>query len=109
MTYNTMFPTRWTHEEFESMKNAANNPDIPYKTVTECIREFAKLGRDMWIYKTMLKDPEKAKEFQERVNQMLETNNREQWVQTLSEQEISNIKYLLSQEQTARYEKKGLV
>ncbi len=57
-------------------------------------------------YQEMMKDPERANEFREKMNEMLQTQSMDEWSQTLTSDQIEGFIMFLQMEKDKRFEQK---
>ena len=96
-------------DEFEKKIKSYKNPDGKFTNMSECIRECAKIGSKLLDYQEMMKDPEKSKEFQKKLKEIIENEKVVQWSQALTDSQISAFAMALQIEKEARYENKKLL
>lgn len=58
-------------------------------------------------YQTMMQDPDKAAEFQKRMQEIIKQDELTDWAATLTEEEISGFLLLLQTEKEGRYKVKA--
>ena len=95
-------------DEFEKNIRSDYKPVAKFNSLSECIRELAKVGNKVLQYQDMMKDPERANEFKEKMQEMLETQNMDEWSQTLSSDQLDGFLMFLNIEKEKRFEQKQL-
>ncbi len=80
-----------------------------YKNASVAIRKYSKLGLQITIYQKLMKDPEKAKEFQEKIKDFVEKEQHFEWAATLTTQQIEGFLMLLQMEKDERFKQHTLV
>ena len=93
-------------DDFEKNVHTQANPQGRYGNVSECIRELAKMGNQILEYQEMMKDPEKKNEFVEKMQEMIETQNFDEFAQTLSPDQLDGFIMFLTIEKEKRFEQK---
>ena len=104
-----MISTRWEIPDLQDVEKKVRtieNPTGIFESVSEAIRELSKIGLKVMTYQNMMKDPEKASEFQEKMNEMLQTQSMDQWSQTLTSDQIDGFLMFLQLEKEKRFEQK---
>lgn len=81
-------------------------PNGKFHSVSECIRELAKIGNKVMEYQSMMKDPAKASEFQDKMHEMLQTEKMDEWSQTLTTEQLDGFLMFLQMEKDKRFEQK---
>ena len=85
------------------------NSDAKFNNMSECIRECAKIGSKLLDYQEMMKDPERAEEFQKKMQDVIKHEQVLEWSQALSDSEINGFLMALQMEKETRYENKKLL
>lgn len=108
----TIISTRWDHsilDDIEKLVKAPGKPDAAFSNTSEAIRECTKVGIKVHNYQEMMKDPEKANEFREKMQQMLQNEEVFDWVATLTPDQIDGFLMALQMQKDKRYEVQKLV
>lgn len=93
-------------DDFEKNVKSQNNPKGKYKNVSECIRNLAKIGNQVIDYQEMMKDPEQKNEFVKKMQEMIQTQNFDEFAQTLTGDQIDGFLMFLNIEKEKRFEQK---
>ncbi len=80
-----------------------------YKNASVAIRKFSKLGLQLTNYQKLMKDPEKANEFQQKVKEFVENEQHFEWAATLTTEQIEGFLMLLQMEKDERFKQQTLV
>lgn len=96
-------------DEFEKNVKTTFNPDGRFLNLSECVRELAKVGCKVLEYQDMMKDPAKADEFKQKMQEMLQTQQIDEWSQTLTTEQIDGFVMFLSMEKEKRFEQKKFI
>ncbi len=96
-------------DEFEKKIQSPNNSDAKFNNMSECIRECAKIGSKLLDYKEMMKDPNKAEEFQKKMQDTIQHDQVIEWSQTLSDSQINGFLMALQMEKETRFENKNIL
>jgi len=83
-----------------------NNSNAKFTNMSECIRECAKIGSKLLDYQDMMQDPEKAEEFQKKMQDFIQHEQVMEWSQALSDSQINGFLMALQMEKETRYENK---
>lgn len=108
----TIVSTRWDMVDLDSVEKLVKspiNPKGPFKNTSDAIRECAKVGVKVHNYQEMMKDPEKATEFLEKMQDMISNEKVFDWAHTLSPDQIDGFLMALQMEKDKRYEVQTLV
>lgn len=93
-------------DEFEKNVRTPYNANAKFESLSECVREMAKVGCRVLEYQDMMKDPKKADEFKQKMNEMLQTSQMDEWSQTLTTEQIDGFIMFLNIEKEKRFEQK---
>jgi len=108
----TLVSTRWALvvlDEIESLVKSPLYPNAPFANTSDAIRECAKVGVKVHNYQEMMKDPDKANEFRQKMQDMIKNEEVFDWAHTLSPDQIDGFLMALQMEKDKRYEVKTLV
>lgn len=108
----TLVSTRWDLIDLDSIEVLVKSPlnfKAPFNNTSEAIRECAKVGVKVHNYQEMMKDPEKANEFRQKMQDMLKNEEVFDWVETLSSDQIDGFLMALQMKKDKRYEVQTLV
>lgn len=106
---STMISIRFdlsTLDDFEKNVKTEFKPVAKFNNMSECIRELAKVGNKVLTYQDMMKDPARANEFKQKMDEMLQTQSMDEWSQTLSSEQLDGFLMFLKIEKEKRYEQK---
>lgn len=112
MKRSSMFSLRIDNQlldEFESKVKRHSNPDGKFNSMSECIRDCAKIGSKLLDYQEMMKDPNKSKEFQTQMQSIIQNDQVIEYSQTLTDSQINGFMMALQMEKDTRYENKKLL
>ena len=104
-----MISIRWPLHELDDIEKtilSAENPNGTFKDASSAVRELAKVGAKVVEYQVMMQDPEKASEFANKMQEMLKTDDMDQWSQTLTSDQLDGFLMFLNIEKEKRYEQK---
>jgi len=105
---STMMSIRIDNNDLDNFeKNVI--PAGKFKNVSECIRELAKIGLKVIEYQEMMKDPEKNLEFSKKMQEIIQTENFDQFTQTLSTEQLDGFLMFMQIEKEKRIEQKNLL
>ena len=93
-------------DELEKNIKTPQTPQGKFKNVSECMRELAKIGHKVLEYQEMMKDPEKKNEFVAKMQELIQTENFDEFSQTLTTEQIDGFLMHLQVEKDKRYEQK---
>ena len=96
-------------DEFEKHIKPSENQDGKFNNMSECIRECAKIGSKLLDYKEMMKVPERAEEFQKKMQEIIQHDQVFEWSQALSDSQVNGFLMALQMEKETRYENKKLL
>lgn len=96
-------------DDLEKLVKEPKNPLGVFSSVSEALRECAKVGIKVHNYQEMMKDPKKANEFRERMQSMLKNDEVFEWVQSLKHDQIDGFLMALQMEKDKRFEVQTLV
>lgn len=96
-------------DDLEKNVKSPQNPQGKFKNVSQCIRELAKVGHQVVEYQEMMKDPEKKNEFLIKMQEMIQTQNFDEFAQTLSTDQIDGFLMFLTMEKDKRFEQKNFL
>lgn len=108
----TIVSTRWELKDLDDIEKLVKSPLTPSSTfhsTSQAIRECTKVGVKVHNYQEMMKDPDKANEFREKMQTMLKNEEVFEWVHTLQHEQIDGFLMALQMEKDKRYEVKTLV
>lgn len=108
----TLVSTRWDLIDLDAIEVLVKtplNPNATFKSTSEAIRECAKAGVKIHNYKEMMKDPEKADEFRQKMAEFMKNEEVFEWVDTLDNNQIDGFLMALQMKKDKRYEVKSLV
>ena len=80
-----------------------------FSNKSSAVNSYLKVGIRISEYQIMLKDPEKAKEFQKKMHDIVQNENLEGWLESLSVQQLEGFLGLLQIEKEKRFEQRSLV
>lgn len=95
-------PTDWL-DEVEAFSDDRN------EAMSEVIRSMTSIGMQVVHYQEMMKDPEKANEFQTKMRDVIEQGEVTKWVSTLELQQIEGFLGLLKLEKEGRIKVQNLL
>lgn len=104
--------TRWdlpVVEDVEKLVKSPLNPTGSFGNVSEAIRECTKVGIKVHNYQEMMKDPDKANEFREKMQEMLQNEEVFDWVATLTPDQIDGFMMAMQMQKDNRYKVQKLV
>lgn len=93
-------------DDYEKKVRTDQNPTGFFPSLSECLRELSKIGNRVMDYQEMMKDPDRANEFREKMNEMLQTQSMDEWSQTLTSDQIEGFIMFLEMEKSKRFEQK---
>lgn len=96
-------------DDIEKQVKSAINPDGKFNSVSEAIRECAKLGHQILEYQEMMKDPEKKNEFVEKIQELIDNQNFEELAQTFTTEQLDGFSMFLRLEKDKRYKMSKLL
>ena len=96
-------------DEIEKLVKSPLIPNAPFGNTSKAIRELAKVGVKVHNYQQMMKDPEKANEFRQKMQDFIKNEEVFEWVDTLSPDQIDGFLMALQMKKDKRYEVKTLV
>ena len=108
----TLVSTRWDLVDLDSIEQLVKSPinvDGKFRNTSEAIRECAKVGVKVHNYQEMMKDPEKANEFREKMQVMIQNDEVIGWAHTLDNNQIDGFIMALQMEKESRYKVQKLV
>jgi len=106
---STMLSIRIDNHDLDDLEKNVKTPlntKGRFKNVSECIRELLKIGNQVLEYQEMMKDPEKKNEFVAKMQEMIQTQNFDEFAQTLSSDQIDGFLMFLNIEKEKRFEQK---
>jgi len=104
--------TRWENQDLDDIENLVKSPlkpNAPFTNTSKAIRELAKVGVKVHNYQEMMKDPEKANEFRQKMQDFIKNEEVFEWVDTLSPDQIDGFLMALQMKKDKRYEVQKLV
>jgi len=108
----TLVSTRWDLIDLDAVEELVKtplNPKAIFKSTSEAIRECAKVGVKVHTYQEMMKDPQKANEFRQKMSDFVKNEEVFDWVDTLDNNQIDGFLMALQMKKDKRYEVKHLV
>ena len=105
----TMLSIRIDNNDLDDLEKNINTPQTPqgkFNNMSECIRELLKIGHKVIEYQEMMKDPEKKNEFVVKMQEMIQTQNFDEFSQTLTVEQIDGFLMHLQIEKEKRFEQK---
>jgi len=75
-------------DDIEKIVKAHDNPKGVFPNTSEAIRECTKVGIQVHNYQEMMKDPEKAEEFRQKMEEILKNEEIDMWADTLTTQQL---------------------
>lgn len=96
-------------DDVEKLVKSPQNPTGAFDSVSQAIRECAKVGMKVHNYQEMMKDPERANEFREKMQLMIKNDEVFDWVATLERDQIDGFLMALQMEKDQRYRVSKLV
>ncbi len=93
-------------EELESIEKLVKSPTTPdgkFTSISQSIRECAKLGCKILDYQEMMKDPDKKNEFTEKIQQLIKNQDFEELAQTFTAEQLDGFLMFLQLEKDKRY------
>ena len=109
---STLVGTRWelsVLDDIEKLVQSHEHPAATFHSTSEAIRECAKVGVKVHNYQEMMKDPEKANEFREKMQNFIKNEEVFDWVQTLQPEQIDGFMMALQMEKDQRFKVKKLI
>ena len=95
--------TRWDISTLDEIDTLVL-PEGKYKNTSEAIRECTKIGMKVLHHQEMMKDPKQANEFQQKMQEMIKTENYQEWLETLQTGQLDGFIMLKQLEKEKRYE-----
>lgn len=80
-----------------------------FDNVSKAIRETSKVGMRVLHYQDMMKDPEKAAEFQKKMQDVIQSGEAVDWVKTLDMEQLRGFIDLMQLEREGRMQVKHLI
>ena len=109
----TLRGIRWEDQVLDEVEkhiyDEKTNPDGKFKDFSQAVRELSKMGSRLLDFQNMMKDPEKALEFQRKMQEIVETEKIFEWTPTLSDTQLRGFLMALLMEKDARYANKKLL
>ena len=96
-------------DDIEKLVKSPLTPKGVFPNTSEVIRECTKVGIKVHNYQEMMKDPDKANEFREKMQDMIKNEEVFEWAHTLDQQQIDGFLMALQMEKDKRFEVKSLV
>jgi len=108
----TLVSTRWDLVDLDSIEALVKSPlnaKAPFSNTSNAIRECAKVGVKVHHYQEMMKDPQKANEFRQKMQDMIKNEEVFDWVHTLTHDQVDGFLMALQMEKDKRFEVKTLL
>lgn len=90
-------------DELEKMIHSRYNPDGEFSNASDAIRSLTELGIKVFQHKKMMQDPVQAKEFQSKMQDVIENQAVKEWTCTLSESQLNGFLLALEMEKDERH------
>jgi len=75
-------------ERINELVKDYRNPRGVFKSSSEAVRELIKVGLEVHNYQDIMKDPQKAAEFQEKMQELIKNEEMDKWSETLNTQQL---------------------
>ena len=79
-----------------------------FRSKSAAVTEYSRIGIRISNYQEMLKDPAKAKEFQKKMQDVIQNEKLEGWIESLSSQQLDGLMGLMEIEKDKRYDQRRL-
>ena len=103
---STMISVRWDQEDIDDIEKrvqSEENPSGKFKDVSHGIRDLTRLGLKLLDYQEVMKDPLQSKEFIEKMQEFIRTEQTQQFIETLSDQQLNGFMMQCQMEKDSRY------
>lgn len=80
-----------------------------FDTASDVIRECTKVGMQLHNYQEMMKDPEKAEEFRLKMQEIVKTEEMDQWADSMSSAQLDGFLMFLQMKKDSRVKMGTLV
>lgn len=96
-------------EKINAFVKDYRNPKGIFNSASEAVREFVKVGIEVHNFQDMMKDPQKAKEFSIKMQELIKNEEMDKWADTLTIQQLEGFSTFTKMKLDSRYKVQKLV